>query len=348
MRSFLIGTGRSDLESLALQCGEKSFRGRQLAQWIYERLEADPGRMSNLPAAFRAQLKSIMHAPGSRVGEVVTATDGVEKMLIELWDGEAVEMVLIPAGDGRLTFCLSTQVGCPVGCCFCASGASGFTRNLVAGEILEEFLFGCARAGRRCDNIVFMGIGEGLLNFSELSRALDILSSADYFKLSPRRITVSTSGVVPGILKLAELRREYNLAISLHAPDDKTRALIIPDRLRYPIAEVLAAADRWSALCGRQYTLEYTLLAGINDSDSAAAALGALARRHRAKVNLIACNPTDGKFRRPAPDRIRDFEAAVAAAGARVTCRVERGGTQTAACGQLRVHRKSEASDDGK
>jgi len=230
---------------------------------------------------------------------------------------------------------LSTQVGCPVRCRFCASGAFGLKRNLEAGEMLEELLLGIAVAGRRPDNLVFMGIGEGLMNFERLASALEALTRD--FQFSPRRITVSTSGFVPGMRKFSELRREYNLAVSLHAPDDATRAKLIPDDCRYPIPEILAAADLCRQENGRDYTLEYTLISGVNDSPDQARRLGEIAYERHAKVNLIPYNETVEKFRRPAERTIRAFEEAVAATGARVTRRVERGGNSNAACGQLRI-----------
>ena len=290
--------------------------------------------MRNLPADVRAALAEDFFAPGSRVAAEVASGDGVKKLLLTLHDGEQIEMVILPAEDGRTTFCLSTQVGCPVRCRFCASGRDGLVRNLTSGEMLEEFCLGISRAGRP-DNLVFMGIGEGLLNFDELAATLTAL--VDEFRFSPRRITVSTSGYVPGMERFAGLRREYNLAVSLHAVDDATRAKLIPPGLRYPVAEILRAADAVRDANGRQYTLEYTLIAGINDSPAAAEQLGRIAKAHRAKINLIPYNETGGEFRRPSRAVIVEFERIAAATGARVTRRVERGGNSTAACGQLRA-----------
>jgi 23S rRNA (adenine2503-C2)-methyltransferase len=182
-----------------------------------------------------------------------------------------------------------------------------------------------------------MGIGEGLLNTAELFPALEKLTCD--FGMSPRRITVSTSGYIPGMEKFAQLKKEYNLAISLHAPDDVTRAKLIPDQLRYKVADILEAADNWSKSSGRQYTLEYTLVSGINDSVEHATALGKLAYLHHAKVNLIPYNETSSTFRRPALRNIELFEQTVAATGARVTRRVEKGKGAAAACGQLRAEK---------
>ena len=333
---FLAGKSVSELRNWAETQGFPAWRGSQLAEWIYRRGMIRPEEMSNLPADFRELVARSFHAPGTRIAETLESPDGVKKLKLELFDGEIIEMALIPSPE-RLTFCLSTQVGCPVGCRFCASGEFGFKRNLAAGEIIEELLLGIECAGRRCDNIVFMGIGEGLLNFSNLAAALETLTSPDAFNFSPRRITVSTSGYVPGMEKFAELGREYTLAISLHAPNDAIRAKLIPDPLRYSVSEILAAADRCREATGRQYTIEYTLVSGINDSIAAAKELGALARAHRAKVNLIPLNAAAGSFKRPPTGTIREFEEQLAAAGAHVTRRMERGGKRAAACGQLRA-----------
>ncbi len=312
------------------------FRAKQIADWMYRKYVWDPAEMSNLAAPFRQELKKDFAAPAGSVETISTAPDGTEKLLIRLQDGNHVELVLIPGDDGRTTFCLSTQVGCPVRCAFCASGAHGLVRNLSKGEIIEEFLFAVQRLGKMPDNIVFMGIGEGLLNFDALSGALTALTSPEGFGMSPRRITVSTSGIVPGIRKLSAMKKEFTLAISLHAVDEETRSRIIPPEFRYPITDILQAADAYREECGRMVTLEYTLLEGINDSLAAAAQLGKISKEHHAKINLIPYNQTDRGFRRPSDKVIRQFMTEVEKAGGSVTCRKERGGSTDAACGQLR------------
>jgi 23S rRNA (adenine2503-C2)-methyltransferase len=336
-KRLLIDTQADELAAWLRERNEPVFRARQITDWIFGKLTLEPEKMKNLPAGLRKSLAEDFYAPSCRVAErAASGRDGVVKLRLVLHDGESVELVVIPAQE-RVTLCLSTQVGCPVGCRFCASGANGLVRNLRAGEMLEEFLLGCAEAGRKCDNIVFMGIGEGLLNFDELVKVLDSLTSPEKFAMSPRRITVSTSGFVPGIMKLAALEKEFTLAVSLHAPDDATRAKIIPGKLRYPVSEILEAADVYREKSGRLCTLEYTLLEGVNDSVEQAEALGRLAVRHRAKVNLIPYNETSGAYRRPRREVIEKFTSAVAASGAAVTRRVERGAKSAAACGQLRA-----------
>ena len=343
MKQCLAGLTRAELRQWAAANGEAAFRGSQIADWMYRHFQPDPNEMNNLPAGTRRKLAEAFYAPCVHMLQSDCAPDGTEKLLAGLTDDEAVEMVLIPGGDEdekqRLTFCLSTQVGCPVGCLFCASGRNGLVRNLKAGEMVGQFLLGCRRAGRRPDNLVFMGIGEGLCNFEELSKALQILTGQEEFAMSPRRITVSTSGFVPGMQKFAALEKEFTLAISLHAADDETRSKIIPGKVRYPIAEIMAAADLYLEKAGRMVTFEYTLLDGINDRPSDAEKLAKLAMAHHAKVNLIPYNSTGGEFKRPAKEEIRRFRDILASAGAHVTIRQERGAKSSAACGQLRAQR---------
>ena len=318
--------------------GEPAFRARQILEWIYKKNALSWDVMSNLSKDLRRKCAEKWQFISVEESESLKSADGTEKILLKLNDGELIEMVVIPA-ENRITFCLSTQVGCPVGCLFCASGRNGLSRNLSMHEIIGEFQIGCARIGRIPDNIVFMGIGEGLLNYDNLMGAIERLTGEEYFGMGVRRITVSTSGFVPGMLKLAELGRELNLAISLHAPDDEIRSKIIPGKIRYPIAEIMDAADVYREKCNRMVTLEYTLLDGINDSAANASALAEIARRHHAKVNLIPYNDTDCEFKRPSDKKINKFEQILDRAGVAVSVRRERGSDQAGACGQLRNQR---------
>ena len=343
-KDFLLGCSKNSLEEWCVRRGFPKFRSDQIFRHIHERLAMRPEDMNNLPKDLKAALEEDFYFPSSKIDTVTGSSDEVEKLRLELFDGEFIEVAIIPMNEKR-TLCLSTQVGCPVGCRFCASGANGLVRNLKCAEIIEEFLYGCSRIGRKCDNIVFMGIGEGLLNTAELFAALEKLTRD--FGMSPRRITVSTSGYIPGMEKFAALNKEYNLAVSLHAPDDVTRAKLIPDKLRYSVNDIINAADAWSKASGRQYTLEYTLVAGINDSVEHAKSLGALAWKHHAKINLIPYNETTGVYRRPALRDIELFERTVAETGARVTRRVEKGKGASAACGQLRAEKMRAVPDKG-
>jgi len=314
-----------------------SYRGAQILDWIYKKWHCDPDAMPNLPPALRARLKNDFICHSSAVAETVADAEQVVKLLIRLRDREKIETVIIPAG-GRHTFCLSTQVGCPVRCRFCASGRSGLIRNLAAGEILEQFFHACRHLGRLPDNVVFMGIGEGLLNFRNLADTLQLLTAPDKIGLGQRRITVSTSGWAPGVRQLAEMRQAWNLAISLHAPDDETRARLIPEKFRRPIGEIMDAAIYYRQLAGRMITFEYTLLAAINDRPDQAIELAKLAKKVRAKVNIIPYNPGGASgFDRPADARIQRFVAVLKDHHVQVTCRSEKGASIRAACGQLRA-----------
>lgn len=326
---------RSEAEDFCGEHGYPSFRAKQLLDWIYAKMIFDPALMLNLPLAMRESLSNEFDRGGMTLKAETLASDETRKLLLELRDGERIEAVIIPS-PGRKTFCLSTQVGCPVGCRFCASGSGGLVRNLDSGEILEQFNYCCGCIGGLPDNVVFMGIGEGLLNFDNLKEALQFMTGEEYFGLGARRVTVSTSGWVPGIRKLADLERQWNLAVSLHAADDATRALLIPEAMRYPLAEILSACDYYRTKTTRMVTFEYTLLAGINDSRAQAEALAALAREHHAKVNLIPYNQTGMGFRRPERAAVEEFRRILESRGARVTVRVEKGGGSSAACGQLR------------
>ena len=317
---------------------EPKFRAKQLAEWLYKKLVLDYTKMRNLPASFFDKLvKSNIINCSSKVIKYNKSKDGTQKILIELADHEVIESVIIPS-EKRVTFCLSTQVGCPVQCFFCASGRSGLTRNLSTGEIVEQFIHCCQLIDYKLpSNIVFMGIGEGLLNLSNLLKALTIISSENEINLGARRITVSTSGWVPGINKLADENKQFNLAISLHAVDDETRAKLIPDKMRYPVDEILEACRYYREKTNRMVTFEYTLLKGLNDSLVAAKKLAQIALENRAKVNLIPYNSTENEvFVRPSNDRIKKFASILANAGVQVSVRKEMGDDVDAACGQLR------------
>ncbi|MCI7643363.1 MAG: 23S rRNA (adenine(2503)-C(2))-methyltransferase RlmN [Lentisphaeria bacterium] len=334
----LCSMNQEQLTEYLAGIGEKKFRVKQIMDWIYRKLELEPHRMENLSLALREKLAEELAVNPMTICRREADDSGTVKLLLRLCDGESIEMVIIPGGDGRKTFCLSTQVGCPVQCVFCASGRNGLTRNLHGGEIIEEFLLGCRELGGVLpDNIVFMGIGEGLLNYDNLIMALERLTGADYFGMSPRRITISSSGYVPNMLKLADLGREYNFALSLHATDDQCRRRIIPEKIiKYTIAEILAALKYYSEKVGRIPTLEYTLLAGINDSPRQAAELAAIAREVHAKINLIPYNPTVDGYARPERKVIEEFCRILAKQHAAYTLRQERGSGVNAACGQLR------------
>ena len=337
VKPWLCMASVKDLERFAKKEQIPAYRAGQIENWISKKLTSNPADMKNIPNELREKLSREFRCAEMTTEEVATSPDGLKKLLLKLYDGETIECAIIPAEDGRFTFCLSTQVGCPVHCAFCSSGASGFVRNLEDGEIVEQFFAACAVIGKLPDNVVIMGIGEPLLNCDNLIAALERICDPDRIALAARRVTISTSGWTPGIKQLAKHGRQWNLAVSLHAPDDKTRSLLIPTRFRRDIKEILQACAMHRAATTRMLTFEYVMLENINDSVEQAAKLGELAKAAHAKVNLIPYNKANGAFTRPAPEVIKRFENRLKTVGVQVTVRVEKGSETTGACGQLRA-----------
>ncbi len=319
--------------------GEPPFRAKQIWEWVWIHFVPDFSPMTNLPLSLREKLaRHFLINPFTMLAREADE-EGTEKVLLGLLDGTSVETVLIREEDRR-TVCVSTQVGCPVGCAFCATGRMGFVRNLTAGEIAGQ-VWHFARAlqaqGERVTHVVVMGMGEPLLNYEATLKALLILNHKGGLNLGARRVTVSTIGVVPGILQLASEGHQFNLAISLHAPDDALRAKLVPLAERWPIAEVLAAAEAYTLATGRRVTFEYVLLRGVNDGVSQARALALLLRGKLVHVNLIPFNPAPGlPFAPPDPAGIERFRHELLARGIDVTVRRSRGVSIQAGCGQLR------------
>ena len=319
--------------------GVASFRVGQALGWLYERDAADFAEMTDLPNAERTALAEAFRlgAPGLERAE--RSTDGTVKHLWRLRDGELIESVLIPAGD-RLTLCISSQAGCALACVFCATGWSGYRRQLDTGEIVGQY-----RGARRwadeqglgaISNIVFMGMGEPLMNQAAVFAALDLLNGP--YGVGARRITVSTVGIVPGIDALAARPEQFRLALSLHAPTPELRARIVPVERKYPLGELMAALRRFDAAGKRRITFEYVMIDGVNDGLELTDPLAALAREVGAHVNLIPYNPIPGPDWRPTPAaRVRAFAAALGERGVNVTVREPRGRDIAAACGQLRA-----------
>jgi len=323
--------------------GYPRFHGPQLARWLYQRWATTFAEMTDLPQQLRRELEDHFAPFSLHTRTQARATDGTEKFLFELTDGETIETVLVPA-PRRDTVCLSTQVGCPVRCTFCASGRGGLVRDLEPDEIIDQVVFACRHLGRRVTNIVVMGIGEPLLNLDSLVAALEQAGDPEGLAIGARRITVSTSGIPEGIRALAERGLQWNLALSLHAPDDRKRARLIPALHRAPLATIFEACEFYRSRTGRVVTLEYALIRGVNDSDADGCALADIARRLRAKVNLIPLNPTVGTMAAPNAGRTARFEQNLADRGVRVTVRRRKGGEIAAACGQLRHHSSGSAS----
>jgi 23S rRNA (adenine2503-C2)-methyltransferase len=328
-----------ELAALVKAAGQPAYRAEQIFRWLHGQGAETLDAMTNVPAALRAALERD-HALTPLAQEVVqSARDGTRKLRFRTHDGRAIESVLIPDEDAarnKLTLCISSQVGCAIDCQFCATATLGFGRHLGAGEIVSQVYQATALAGRRPTNLVFMGMGEPLHNFDNVTRALALLEHQWGAGFSPRRLTVSTAGLVPAIQKLGALKPAPNLAISLNATTDEVRTRIMPINKRYPIAMLLDAARNFPLSHGRRVTFEYVLLAGVNDSDADADRLPRLLRGIPAKVNLIPWNPFNGsEFQRPSAERIRTFQERLRLADVAVYIRSPRGDDIDAACGQL-------------
>jgi len=320
-----------------------AYRARQVFEWAYRHLAADYAAMTTLPAALRADLDATLPVTTLATVRELTADDGdTIKTLYRTGDGQLVETVLMLYPE-RATVCVSCQVGCAVGCAFCATGLGGLTRNLSAGEMVAQVVGAARRArelGRTLTNIVMMGMGEPLHNYAATMKMVAILHDPHGLNFGARRITISTSGVVPRIDALAAEPYQLNLAVSLHAPNDVLRDRLVPLNRRYPIGELLAACRRYGDKTGRRVSFEYALMAGINDGDEIAEELAALLRGSGilCHVNVIPLNPVDVlPYERPDPAGIERFAGILRAGGIPTTVRYSRGLDIAAACGQLRA-----------
>lgn len=330
----LLGLNKAELSSISEQLGQSAFRGKQIADWIYKKDVRSIASMANLPAAMREELARVATLTRAEVVTESKATDGTTKYLLKLGDGETIESVLLPYPD-RVSACVSTQVGCPAGCLFCATAMCGFVRNLTAGEIVDQVLTLQERCEQRVTHVVFMGMGEPLMNLDSVIKALHLLN--DEVGIGMRRMTISTVGIPAAIRKLKELDLQITLAISLHAPDDSLRRQLVPISTGYRIAELMQACRDYADFTKRRITFEYLLLAGVNDSPTQAVALAKLLHRTLCNVNLIPFNEVAGiPYKRPSRAAIQAFRAVLEEAGIEVTQRMERGHSISAACGQLR------------
>jgi 23S rRNA (adenine2503-C2)-methyltransferase len=359
--------------------GVRAFHARQIFRWIHARSVIDPEQMTDLPKALREELATLELRETLEVKDERRATDGTRKLLVGLRDGSTVETVLIPGVTGpkgklpspveppedadaaaavddedeeaadteegpaiRVTQCISTQVGCAMGCVFCASGVAGLKRHMGAEEIVAQVIAGRGRleAGERLSNVVLMGMGEPLHNYAATARALSLLTHPDGIGLSSRRITVSTSGLVPEIARLGEdFGGSIGLAISLHAADDETRSRLMPINKKYPLPKLMEALRAYPLPRRRRITIEYTLVSGKNDDPAEAKKLAALLRGIPVKVNLIPMNPISASPLGP-PDmqRVLAFQRVLCDAGYSCFIRKRRGDDVSAACGQLALH----------
>jgi len=329
--------------------GQPTYRAKQVWEFAYRLLITDYEAMSSLPGTLRAHLAAELPMTAmTSVNQVRTSNGDTHKTLYKTSNGDLVETVLM-LYDDRATVCVSCQVGCAVGCAFCATGLMGLDRNLTTGEMVTQVL-GAARdaraQGRQLTNLVMMGMGEPFHNYPATIKLLQMLNDPHGFGMGARRMTISTSGVVPFIDKLAEEPMQINLAISLHAPNDDLRSQLVPINRKHPVAELMAALDRYTGRTGRRISFEYALMSGINDSDDIADEFARLIRGRLCHVNIIPLNPVSVlPYERPTEERIERFAERVGATGIPVTVRYSRGVDISAACGQLRVeHQQATAT----
>lgn len=341
-------TEKTDLKSLTLpllqefvqRLGEPGFRAKQIYQWLHRKLVTDFSAMTNVSAALRERLAVEAELNGCRMIQRQISQDGTNKFLMELADGNTVESVLMKYHHGN-SVCISTQVGCRMGCRFCASTVGGLVRNLTTGEMLDQVYEIQRLSGERVSHVILMGIGEPLDNYENVVRFMRMLSSEEGLHISQRNITLSTCGIVEGIHRLMEERLAITLAISLHAPDDALRREMMPVANRYTIAEILAACREYVDKTGRRITFEYSLVNGKNDSREHAAALAKLLRGMNCHVNLIPLNPVEGRMGdRSERTNVLNFKLMLEKYNLNGTIRREMGSDIDAACGQLRKKNK--------
>jgi len=337
MKQNLLGLDAAGLERFFEAQGEKRFRARQILRWVHQRGEADFTQMSDLARPLREKLSAIACVEAPRIVGDTAAADGTRKWLLKVDDANAVEAVFIPE-TRRGTLCVSSQAGCVLDCAFCSTGKQGFNRNLSTAEIIGQLWLAnrLLEGERPVTNVVMMGMGEPLLNLDNVVPALRLMLDDQAYGLSRRRVTVSTAGVIPGIDRLRD-ECPVALAISLHAPNDELRDRLVPVNRKYPLAQLIAACNRYLDKAPRDFiTFEYVMLDGVNDSDAHARELVGFATKVRSKFNLIPFNPfPNSGFKRSAPERIRSFAELLQRAGLTVTTRKTRGDDIAAACGQL-------------
>ncbi|MGC8719697.1 MAG: 23S rRNA (adenine(2503)-C(2))-methyltransferase RlmN [Thermodesulforhabdaceae bacterium] len=324
----------SELEERVRSMGERPFRARQIFHHLYVRFVTSWDECTDLSKNFRKELERYFYIDELSLSSRLVSSDGTEKFAFKLSDGHVVESVLIP-DPPRFTLCVSTQVGCPLKCSFCYTGSLGFKRNLTAGEIIDQYVLVQKLCKKRITNIVFMGMGEPLLNEGELFRSLEIMLEPKGINFSHRRITVSTVGIVPAMDRLGA-RYPVNLAVSLHAPRNDLRNALMPINKTYPLESLMNACARYPLPPRKRITFEYVLIDGVNDSPREARDLVDLVRPIRCKINLIPYNPHKGaSYRRSSDKAIAEFQAVLQSANITATIRESRGADIHAACGQL-------------
>lgn len=326
-----------ELEEQIREMGGKAFRAKQIYQWLHEKLVTDFDEMSNLPKDLREQLKERFSLTAlSPVDVQISRIDGTRKYLFRLWDGNVIESVWMQYHHGN-SVCISSQVGCRMGCRFCASTLDGLERNLSASEMLDQVYRIQALTGERVSNVVIMGSGEPMDNYDNVIRFVRMISDGQGLHISQRNITVSTCGIVPGIRSLAEEDLQITLALSLHAPNDEVRKTLMPIANRYALKDVLDACRYYFEKTGRRLTFEYSLVSGVNDNIQEARALAALLKNMHGHVNLIPVNPIKERdYVQSGQRAIQEFKNYLEKNGINVTIRREMGRDINGACGQLR------------
>ena len=336
MKINLMDLSCDELKELVARLGEPQFRGKQIFEWIYKGAENFED-MTNIPKSLREKLSEIAWVGNAKICEkYVSKIDETRKYLLQLNDGNYIESVLMKYDYGY-TICVSSQVGCKMGCKFCASTLNGWNRNLSAGEIIAQVLCVQKDLGERISNIVMMGIGEPLDNFDNVLKFIELVNAPGGLNIGQRHISVSTCGLADKIRELAERKLQITLLLSLHAPDDERRSSIMPVNNKYPIKEVMDACDLYIKETGRRISFEYTLISGVNDNPEEADKLAALVRGKLCHVNLIPVNKVkETGFDKSSKKRIEEFKKRLEKHGIPATVRREMGSDINAACGQLR------------
>ena len=332
----LTGLSQEEIEKITDELHQSKFRARQIHNWIYLKSASSIDEMTDLSKDFREELKKVAIVSDVKIKVKQTSSDGTIKYLLEFADGECVETVLMRFDNrANLTACVSSQVGCAVNCSFCATGKRGFVRNLTYKEIIEQVLMIQRDTGLKVTNVVFMGQGEPLLNLDNVLKAMRIFN--DSFQIGQRRQTISTSGIIIGINKLAELEMQSTLAISLHAPNHEIRKQIMPIENKYNMRDLKLALKDYVEKTGRRITIEYILIKGLNDTVESAKQLSQYLYDIKCNVNLIPYNPVvENDYQKPSNADIMKFKCLLEHSGKKVTVRLERGADIDAACGQLR------------
>lgn len=362
-RRPLIGMASEELQALVKELGEPAFRGRQLYEWLYAKRVSDFDGMSSLPAAFRERLREVAVVRSLKLLDSQISADGTIKYLFRTPDGYNVESVLIPseARDDqnepkRRTLCISSQVGCPLDCKFCATASMKLKRNLTAGEILEQYLLVAESESEKITNVVYMGMGEPMLNYDQVFRSVELLTSEENGLVPAGRVTVSTSGLVPQIRRMADEGQRVKLAISLHVTTNGDRDRLMPINRKYDLRELMDSVEYYYRKTRQPVTYEYILFEGLNDSEEDARRLAKLTRRVPSKVNVIPFHPIDfteptgisAELHPASPERFDRFIAMLRAEGAQVMVRSSSGVDIDAACGQLAIkHEAGELSREG-